>query len=268
MRRTIFFLLLACVFISFFGCANTASETDHQPKVLQVQESVNKKTETAYLLELSERNSIRVAYPILLSAEADSVNASIYDFVCQEVDRRCFGECELVDAREIPAGFPTDKELYEGDYSNYALCLDYSVTSLTDDVISVAFDGMINLKSSAHPTHLFFAVNIDPKNNTLIRFDDRYVIDDALYDTFAEYAQKDLMELGHSDVWPEGWGTFSDMFCSKETFLNIMTSTNVFYFYFTKEGVGISYPVAHSMGDHIEVVLPYSELKEFSKQGE
>lgn len=248
MRRILVLVICTTLLIVACGCS---AQVLSDPEYL-----------TGYYYELSEKNIIRVAYPVLLYGNTGKLNAMISDFAYEETNRRCFDECELTEATELPADFPSDKEMYESDYSNYALHLDYRVTSLTDDVISIVFDGMINLKMSAHPTHLFFTLNIDRKNEQIIRFEDRYVVDDALYDTFAEYAQKDLMEMAQSDVWPENWDTFSEMFCRKESFLNAITSANESHFYFTEQGVGISYPVAHVMGDHLETVIPYSELKE------
>lgn len=255
MRKILVLVICAALLAAGCGCAAQAGQREtSDPAYL-----------TGYFYELSEKNVIRVAYPIVLSGHTDKINAMISDFVREETNRRCFDECELTEATELPVDFPSEK-MYETDYSTYAFGVDYRVTSLTDDILSIVYEGMINLKQSAHPTHVFFTLNIDLKNDQIIRFDDRYVVDDALYDTFAEYAQKDLMEMAGSDVWPERWDSFSEMFCSREKFLNGMTDTNEFHFYFTEQGVGISYPVAHFAGDHIEVVIPYSELKETAAQ--
>ena len=242
-------VLVICAALLFATCACAAQELS-DPEYL-----------TGYLYELSEKNVIRVAYPVLLYGNTDKLNAMISDFVREETNRHCLDGCELTEAMALPADFPSEK-MYETDYSTYAFGVDYRVTSYTDDILSIVFEGMINLKQSAHPTHVFFTLNIDLKNEQIIHFEDRYVVDDALYDTFAEYAQKDLMEMAQSDVWPENWDSFSEMFCSKESFLNAITSANASHFYFTEQGVGISYPVAHVMGDHLETVIPYSELKE------
>lgn len=251
MRRII--VLSLCAALLFAACGCSAQEPS-DPAYL-----------TGYLYELSEKNIIRVAYPVLLYGNTDKLNAMISDFVREETNRRCFDECELTEAAELPADFPSEK-MYETDYSTYALGVDYRVTSYADDILSIVFEGMINLKQSAHPTHVFFTLNIDLKNEQILRFEDRYVVDDALYDTFAEYAQKAILELSQYDEWQANWDSFSEMYCSREKFLNGMTSMIGFHFYFTEQGVGISYPVAHVMGDHMETVIPYSELKETAAQ--
>jgi len=60
---------------------------------------------------------------------------------------------------------------------------------------------------------------------------------------------------------PESWGTFSETICSKERFINGMTIGDEFSYYYTKNGVVISYPVVHALGDHKEVEISYDSLK-------
>jgi len=217
---------------------------------------------TGYFYELSESNVICVSYPILLADGADRSNEMISDFVREEINRRCFQVCELTEAKELPADFPSEK-MYETNYSNYALRVDYRVTICTNDVLSIVFEGMINGRTAAHPIQLLFTLNMDPKNGHIIHYDDRYVIDDALYATFAEYAQKEVAKRAGGE-WPESLSNFSEKICSKEKFLDGIVSSDEWYVFFTAEGVGISYPVAHALGDHWEVILPYVELKAIS----
>ena len=42
--------------------------------------------------------------------------------------------------------------------------------------------------------------------------------------------------------------------------MNGLSSGDDFHVFYTAEGVGISYPVPYAMGDHLEVMLPYSAL--------
>lgn len=213
---------------------------------------------TGYLYELSESNVICVSYPILLADGADRSNEMISDFVREEINRLCFQVCELTEAEELPADFPSEK-MYETDYSNYALRVDYRVTLCTDDVLSIVFEGMINGRTAAHPIQLLFTLNLDPNNGQIVRFEDRFAIDDVLYATFVEYAQKEVAERA-GGKWPESLGEFSEKICSKEKLLNGIVSSYEFHIFFTADGVGISYPVAHALGDHWEAILPYAKL--------
>lgn len=133
------------------------------------------------------------------------------------------------------------------------------ITCQREDLLSIVFEGLYNDRTAAHPIHLFFALNIEPKSGETVAFSDRYAIDDALYETFAACAERDITENA-GGTWPEGWGTFSDTICDKDSFLNGMRTSLDFSVFFAEEGVGISYPVPYALGDHMEVILPYDAL--------
>lgn len=246
-------ILCAVLLIFLYGCTNADLETERQTQTAAEQSMDSEEIMTAYLLERSEENNICVAYPVMPSVEVDAVNTVIYDFIRQETERLCSNDCNVTDAAEKPADISPE-------YSLYLLELDYRMASFSDEMISIIFEGLFSYKKAAYPIHVFFTLNIDPTNGQKISFADRYVIDDALYDVFAAYAQKDITEKA-GGTWPEDWGSFSEAICDKDAFLDGLSSSKDFHVFYTDEGIGISYPVPHAMGDHLEVILPYSELK-------
>lgn len=250
-------ILCAALLFSLCGCANSDLETEQQTQTATEQDAASEEIMTAYLLERSGENNICVAYPVVPSAEADAVNTVIYDFIRQETERLCFNACNVTDAAEKPADISPE-------YSLYLLELDYRMASFSDEMISIIFEGLFSYKKAAHPVNVFFTLNIDPANGQKISFADRYVIDDALYDVFAAYARKDITEKA-GGTWPENWGSFSEAICDKDAFLDGLSSSKDFHVFYTDEGIGISYPVPHVMGDHLEVVLPYSEVVKISE---
>lgn len=250
--RVFIIMLCAVLVFSFSGCANTDLKTELQAQTATEQSAVLGEIMTAYLFEHSGENNICVAYPVVPSAEANVVNTVIHDFIRQETERLCSNDCNVTDAAEKPADILPE-------YSLYLLELDYRMASFSDEMISIIFEGLFSYKKAAYPLHVFFTLNIDPANGQRISFADRYVIDDALYDVFAAYARKDITEKA-GGAWPENWGSFSETICDKDAFLDGLSSSNDFHVFYTDEGIGISYPVPHIMGDHLEVVLPYSEF--------
>lgn len=147
----------------------------------------------------------------------------------------------------------------EKEYSDYFIIMESKKLYNSGDIISMVFDGIFNNKSAAHPIHLFISLNFNPKTLEIISFSDNYHIDKDLYNTFANIAEKEILESCNGK-WPDGLGSFSEMFYSQEQFIESMQKEKLYYFY-TPEGIGISYLVPHSVGDHIEIVIPYSKLK-------
>lgn len=210
---------------------------------------------TVYLIQNDETCFVKAAYPQFPSPEYDAVNALIEDYLREQVQRICR------DASDPgTASFVTPSDIVWEDLPQYYLDLDYRLTLCTEDTVSVVFEGLYNFKTAAHPLHEFLSLNVDPQTGKEIALSDRFAVDDALYETFAAYAEADLTQK--LDGWPENWKSFSEAICSKERFLNGVAQGNEFYVFFTEEGVGVSYPIFHVMGDHMEIVLPYAELTE------
>lgn len=189
----------------------------------------------------------------LCSCSADAANDAIRAWLKEMVTAICGTlDCALEETSEPLR--PIDNE-----ESSISLFLEYRITCQREDLLSIVFEGLYNDRTAAHPMHLFFTLNIEPQSGETITFSDRYAIDDALYETFAACAERDITENA-GGTWPEGWGTFSDTICDKDSFLNGMRTSLDFSVFFTEEGVGISYPVPYALGDHMEVILPYDAL--------
>ena len=212
---------------------------------------------TLYLSQNDETCFIKVAYPQFPSPEYDAMNALIEDFVCEQAQAYCRGECAPESVAETPPDITWD------DLPQHCFTFKYRLSLSTEDTLSIVFEGMYNYKTAAHPMNLLLTLNIDPRTAERIALADRYVIDDALYETFAAYAEADLTQK--MGGWPENWKPFSEMFCRKEHFLNDLDNAEALdpvRVFFTEEGLGITYSTGHAMGDHLEIVLPYSELTE------
>lgn len=244
-------ILSVCLAMLLLLCACTA--TDRNTAQDTELQTTGYEAETVYLVENSEQNAICFAYPKLQYSESNAANDAILDFAQEKIAEICLlTDYDLRETSEKPSNV-------SANYQNTYLQIDYRITYCTEDTISVVFEGLYNYKKAAHPMHLLFTLNIIPQSGDRLAFADRYIIDDALYDTFAARAEKSIMENA-DETWLDGWGKFAAEICDKTAFLKGVGSEHNFHVFYTTEGIGISYPVPYSMGDHLEVIIPYSEL--------
>ncbi len=126
-------------------------------------------------------------------------------------------------------------------------------------MVSIVFMGILNYKEAAHPTHVFFTLNLNCANGEQVPFANQYCINSTLYAVFAAQAEKEILDLNNG-VWPEALGDFSESICREEDFLHGVEIGEEFFYYRTAEGIGISYPVPYSMGDYRIAEIPYEKL--------
>ncbi len=248
--------LLLCVFLCLtmlVSCSNNSNDSVISDSVTDYEEVVTD-TETAkdlsvYLTETNEENLISVKIPVFEDKAKDQL---VYDYICGY-----FSNIGLTDFDLVYSENKVDLE--EKTYSDYYIDVDYEITRSSSKVISIVFKGILNQKNAAHPMHLFFSLNIAPDTNERIFFKDSYVIDKELFNCFAAYARRNIeQKLGG---WPENLGEFSEDICTLDSFLSGMKSEKAFFSYYTDNGVGISFPVPFALGNHIEAVIPYANLK-------
>lgn len=143
--------------------------------------------------------------------------------------------------------------------------MESTITFASNDLISIVFDGLYNYKTAAHPIHWLFTLNFNPQTLETITLSEKYIIDEALYNIFAEVAETNITNECDG-VWPENWGTFSETICSKNHFIEGMIKEVDFYYYYAETGIVISYPVVHAMGDQKEGEISYDSLKKLVKE--
>ena len=97
-------------------------------------------------------------------------------------------------------------------------------------------------KSAAYPTSVFFTVNVDLQSNECFNFSRE--ISDNLYETFIRNAK-------------EQYPDFTDYLNSCMNFESFSNGliTGVYNCYYENNKLGISIPIIHALGDHIEVEI-------------
>ena len=242
MKRFIAVVLLVVLVLSSTSCAMTAVHTE---------EDVDIPGEIVYMTHTSEQHRISVQIP---QFESDTINKRIQSYIAERLRSDYnFEETLTLSAVDIEADI-------QGDYSDCFVNVDCEITCKTEEVISVIFKVIFNRKGSAHPINGFFSLNFDPTTEERIVFGDRYIVDDALYAVFSEYAYGSLAQKADAQ-WLNGVD-ISDL-CSKPRFLQGIAKEQDCYTYYTQSGIGIAYPVPHAVGDYQITEIPYAETVGF-----
>ena len=237
------FIIVFCVILTFSFCA-CVKEKSNQSKTSQTTSVFKEKK--AYLVKNSKEDIISVKLPTD-NEYSEKQNRFIVDFISSKINDISGETFELKNSKNAVE--------YNQDYTGYFIEIESKTSFASDDIVSIVFTGLLNQKSAAHPTHLFFALNFNPKTMDIINFSSRHIIDDELYNEFAKQGEKQILEETGGD-WPKEWGSFSEMFCSKEKFFDgLNNKTTEIEWYYTDDGIGFSYSVIHALGDHKEVEL-------------
>lgn len=141
------------------------------------------------------------------------------------------------------------------DFLSMSLDLDAELKLMDDNVISIVYAGELTDKSAAHPTHLFYSLNLDADTLEPVLFSDTYIIDGQLYDIVCENSAEAMTEK-----WGENYaaelGNFADVICDAERFAAGIADGSI-YHYYTEDKVGMSFSVPFVLGGHIEIEVPY-----------
>lgn len=145
---------------------------------------------------------------------------------------------------------------YYDDQDKLNMNIKYKIKRKNKKIISVVFEGTGYLEGAAYANNHLYSVNVDLKNESLLKLSDFVDINEELAEKIKN-------------------GTVSDE--QKETF-NTLTSQDILnklslcdevdnfnpdqsYSYLTDDSLGIILPVEHVLGDYIQVEIPLSEIQ-------
>ena len=162
-----FLIILASVLLIVFACPCKTKENTSE--LISTETPAESKIKSTYLVEENEENIISIKLPT--------------DFAFNEVQNEFFADFVLSKICDISGKtFELTKSEtaveYNQNYSEYYIDIESKTTHISDNIISIVFTGLLNQKSAAHPTHLFFALNFNPKTMDIINFSSRHIIDD------------------------------------------------------------------------------------------
>ncbi len=251
--KRIFFILLICISLLLSGCdfenkdnSTSSSSADKTPSLPDENTDENLR----FLIETTSQNSISIAIPIS-DTFTDAQDLFIDNFVSEKIESICDKNFTLRSSE-------TDLVESERLYTDYYIDITGKISHQSTDIISIIFEGMLNQKDAAHPIHLLFTLNFHPETLKTVSLSDRYILDETLYQAFAQQAKADIRAQAGGQL-PEDF--ISEMICSKDSFLDGLATEDEFCYYYTENKVGFSYPVSFALGGHIEVELSYSLLQ-------
>lgn len=233
-------LLLVLSFL-LVGCADLAESSLSN----KTQEDTGK---YFYLTEESAENLISIQVPIVTTANVQAVNACIKEQVYKELQHWLLLEkCNLKESATPIARI--SERIDPSEYSAQYLHISSRLSFESEELISLVFTGMQNVKSAAHPNEIFFSINVDVQSAERVSIADIYSLDDSLYTFFLQYvnseriSRDELISLNvfEKNIFWEG--------LAQEPEKGV-------YSYLTPTHVGISYPVTYALGNHIEAEIP------------
>ena len=243
---------LVCVFLCVLlvgGCAAPSPAGESQPQ------STDDSENGSFLVKIDGTDKIVLKLPSV-DREDPIADILIKDYVCGVLNTMTGISFDLTQTQRAPT---EDADWYENGYTGYAIRLGSRVTQCDDTLVSIVFEGMLNNRSAAHPTQLFFTLNYNPQTNRTVAFSDIYSLDDSLYASFLQAVrQKTSVRAG--DDWKTMEESFLNEYCSQDDFNREMTRKDIFRYYFTETGIGVGFPVPHAVGDYVEVEISQGDM--------
>ena len=176
-------------------------------------------------------NNVSIKYPVLNSNEMNlsSVN-------------------ELIKQTAL-SGFNEDEEVEQ------QIDIDYEVIFYNNEFISIAFTGLANTITAAHPNNIFYTLNIDIKKGTKITLTDVYNIDNNFIEIYkSEFKRQINPEIA---MYLENY-TDKEL---KEMLNNADKANDGMFSYYTDTTIGISLPTIFAIGNYSKIEINRDLLK-------
>ena len=243
MKKAKFILLMSVILISLLFCSCESTEVLKEAEVsTEIGNELEKKADDAMPEHGNSEESMTTETEpekytdIVLSYKTDET-------VYENVRDKSYLE------KEINITYPV---LYtKSDKINALIEREaVSISYMDEEIISIIFKGYGDRKYSNHPTYQFYTLNIDLVTGEKLELSDIVDVDAVINDlneknySFVMYETESVSERYYINDYVEFDALYS---CD---------SGNFVYSYVTKDGIGLSIPVYHAIGDHKEVEIP------------
>ena len=200
------------------------------------QELFENEVKEILFVDKSHQNSVvSIAYPHFLQHDMQDINQNIVEFVSNIA-----------------------VQIYGNSYEDLQLEMTYKITRYDSSYLSIVFEGLGDVATSAYPNNIYVTRTFELKTNSVVKLTDVFSLDlnfaQIVYNSVIEQCTKDLSEV------------FKVEYKDTECLLNILESCDEFnengvscWSNFTELGIVISIPILHIGGDHLEIMIPYEE---------
>lgn len=281
--KLVIIIILVCSFVS--GCSENQKKSSNTIETTFIEESQKQsdsntetKSENSNIIsfcakEKSTEKRIYFNYPQLKENinNTDVVNELIVGFVESTLQDLCNGGFNG-NIKESPESWTWNNN----DYTLQAMAVDYQIVRNDSDYFSVTFEGLYNNKKAAHLINFFKSLVIDVNKCKLVTLSDLYNIDTdfvkLLQRKFKDQIRASLAErvgISIENISEKVEDELLTMF-DNQSLLKALQQADKdngygFYSFLSCENMGISVPISHATGDHIEILFNYDELTQFLK---
>ncbi len=173
-------------------------------------------------------SNISIAYPVLAVEDMQKINTDILNYVTS------FAET-----------------YYGQTYTDLQLTLEYEIKRYDSKYFSIAFTGTGNVRTAAYPTNLFQTRTYDLNSKQIVTLSDFCAMDNDF--------SKNLYTSAQNSMSSEVWSVFQVDYPNADVLLLALqscdTDTTACQSYITPQTVGVSIPIRHVGGDHVEVEI-------------
>lgn len=153
----------------------------------------------------------------------------------------------------------------EYDLGHVTLEINYEIKYFSESYISITFKRDFTARRAAHPTSLFYTLNIDLKKAKHIKLGDMANVDEY----FVRCFRKAIKDRQKTNPYPAAYDYFTDI--SDKRILEYLKSSDCLknhcetFSYFTYNQICIVYTVPHSIGDYTIVEIDMKSLDEIKE---
>lgn len=242
MKKLYFIVLTALLTLLLCSCSAKNQTDSTNMNNISSNSTADSAVKHEVYADNSHKNSqVSVTYPVFSGADMQEINIDIYAFV------KDFAE------------------LYYGqDYTDLQLELTFEVKRYDAEYLSIAFTGTGNIRTAAHANNLFLTKNYDLQKMEPITLSALHTIDRAFADALYAAAEEQFIALARQDSSFDAetmWEIFQADYPTADALLPVLqkcdTAPTSCQSYITRDAIGVSLPVSHVSGDHIEVEVAF-----------
>lgn len=147
---------------------------------------------------------------------------------------------------------------YKDSLSSLNLNMDYEIKYKGADFLSIEYLGLAVVKDAAYPVNVIHTTNIDLEKEEQLVISEVVTVNDS----FAEKIMAGRYNAYNSDLNLEPAEVKNVLNDYDSHSLALLFHPYTAKFYLTKDSLGVSIEVAHALGDHLELEMPYTSLGE------
>ena len=246
-------ILISCKHVGYYNVTKTPTKNNTTTKDIQsaditkISSKINKKqnniTDYSIINKKFKRNGITIKYPYIKGLNNKKKQDNINELL----------------KNEAMISFNS----YVDDSSDFDLNIDYDITWMSNNLLSVKYEGFVYGKTAAYPTSLLYTVNIDMNHGRKIALAGYINISKSFIEKILNYRVPEesitnyaLEYLQKHISYGSSLNDFRKADCDYDNQPYIFS-------YFSKDSLGISMQVLHQFGDYIDIKIKYSELKNY-----